>query len=130
MMLALSMMSMQAAESSHALDSLHNEKIVSNALSVPLECTYLKNVCEGGHWDRNWFIEMKGGASAFLGSPFGQGNIFDHTMPVLQVGVGKWLTPGTGGRIVYQGLQFKNANLTRCTTSSSMQISFGISQAL
>lgn len=113
MMLALSMMSMQAAESSHALDSLHNEKTVSNALSVPLECTYLKNVCEGGHWDRNWFIEMKSGASAFLGSPFGQGNIFDHTMPVLQVGVGKWLTPGTGGRIVYQGLQFKNANLDK-----------------
>ena len=32
-------------------------------------------------------------------------------MPVLQIGVGKWFTPAVGGRIGYQGLKFKNADL-------------------
>lgn len=32
-------------------------------------------------------------------------------MPVLQIGIGKWFTPAVGGRIGYQGIKFKNANL-------------------
>ena len=37
--------------------------------------------------------------------------MFDRTKPVLQVGLGKWFTPSVGGRVGFQGLQFKNANL-------------------
>lgn len=30
---------------------------------------------------------------------------------MLQIDVGKWFTPAVGGRIGYQGIKFKNANL-------------------
>ena len=88
--------------------------VASNAQEVvPLQPTYLTNVMKTGGWDSNWFVEVKGGASAFLGSPIGCGELFDRTMPVLQVGLGKWFTPTVGGRIAYQGLKFKNANLQK-----------------
>ena len=80
---------------------------------MPLEPTYLHNTVTGGGWDSNWFIEAKGGASAFIGSPVGCGDIFDRITPTLQVGIGKWFTPSVGGRIEFQGLQFKNANLQK-----------------
>ena len=113
MTLSLSVMSMKASEA-HVSDSLYKQVPVDNiGLSMPLTPTYLENVSKTAGWDSNWFIEGKGGASAFLGSPIGCGDIFDRTMPVLQVGVGKWFSPSIGGRIEFQGLQFKNANLQK-----------------
>ena len=113
MTLSLSVMSMKASEA-HVSDSLYKQVPVDNmGLSMPLTPTYLENVSKTVGWDSNWFIEAKGGASAFLGSPIGCGDIFDRTMPVLQVGVGKWFSPSFGGRIEFQGLQFKNANLQK-----------------
>ena len=76
-----------------------------------LQPTYLTNITESSSLGSNWFLELKGGASAFLGSPIGCGDMFDRTKPVLQVGLGKWFTPSVGGRVGFQGLQFKNANL-------------------
>ena len=76
---------------------------------MPVNPTYLKHVSEAANWGRNWFIEAKGGASAFLGTPIGCGDVFDRVTPVLQIGVGKWFTPAIGGRIGFQGLSFKNA---------------------
>lgn len=76
-----------------------------------IQPTYLSNITETSDWGSNWFVEVKGGASAFIGSPIGCGDVFDRTKPVLQVGLGKWFTPAIGGRVSYQGLQFKNANL-------------------
>lgn len=76
---------------------------------MPVNPTYLKHVSEAANWGRNWFIEIKGGASAFLGSPIGCGDVFDRITPALQVGVGKWFTPAIGGRVGFQGLTFKNA---------------------
>ena len=73
--------------------------------------SYLDGVTSTNGWDNNWFIEAKGGASAFIGTPIGCGDLFDRVMPVLQIGIGKWFTPAVGGRIGYQGLKFKNANL-------------------
>lgn len=64
-------------------------------------------------WVGNWFIELKGGTSVFLGSPDGCSDMFDRASPALQVGVGKWFTPSIGGRIAFQGLHFKNANLQK-----------------
>lgn len=113
MTLSLSVMSMKASEA-HVSDSLYKQVPVDNiGLSMPLTPTYLENVSKTAGWDSNWFIEGKGGASAFFGSPIGCGDIFDRTMPVLQVGVGKWFSPSIGGRIEFQGLQFKNANLQK-----------------
>lgn len=80
-------------------------------LLVPITPTYLEGVTATSGWDNNWFVEAKGGTSAFIGTPIGCGDLFDHVMPVLQIGVGKWFTPAVGGRISYQGIKFKNANL-------------------
>ena len=95
---------------SNEVDSSYMEPVVtSDVMLQSLQPTYLRNVSEGSGWDRNWFLEVKGGTSAFLGSPVGCGDLFDRLTPALQVGVGKWFTPAVGGRIEFQGCQFKNA---------------------
>lgn len=113
-MLALQTVGMEAQEATVLSDSLNHGNTTSDlTLSMPLEPAYLRIVREGGDWASNWFVEAKGGASFFLGSPIGKGNVFDHAMPVLQVGVGKWFTPEAGVRLEFQGFEFKNANLER-----------------
>ena len=82
---------------------------VKEVMLQELKPTYLKNISEAANWGRNWFIELKGGASAFLGSPLGCGDVFDRITPALQVGIGKWFTPAVGGRLAFQGMTFKNA---------------------
>lgn len=78
---------------------------------MPIKPTYLEGMSPATSWDSNWFVEAKGGASAFIGTPIGCGDLFDRVMPTLQVGIGKWFTPAIGGRIGYQGLKFKKADL-------------------
>ena len=99
-----------ASGQSNEVDSSYMEPVItSDVMLQSLQPTYLRNVSEGSGWDRNWFLEVKGGTSAFLGSPVGCGDLFDRLTPALQVGVGKWFTPAVGGRIEFQGCQFKNA---------------------
>ena len=94
----------------HNADSIYKQNTFSQEqMLLPMNPTYLKNVSEAANWGRNWFIEIKGGASAFLGSPIGCGDVFDRITPALQVGVGKWFTPAIGGRVGFLGLTFKNA---------------------
>ena len=103
-------MTVSAQPVEHSSDSLYIQHSYSQEqMLMPVNPTYLKNVSEAANWGRNWFIEAKGGASAFLGSPIGCGDVFDRITPVLQIGVGKWFTPAIGGRIGFQGLSFKNA---------------------
>lgn len=78
-------------------------------LLQPLDPVYLDNVVEVSPWRGNWFVNMSGGVSAFVGSPLGCGDIFDRTKPALSVSVGKWFTPAIGVRAAFQGLQFKDA---------------------
>ena len=78
---------------------------------IPLKPSYLDGVTSYVGWNSNWFIEAKGGASAFIGTPVGCGDLFDRVMPVFQLGIGKWFTPAVGGRLEFQGFKFKNANL-------------------
>lgn len=80
-------------------------------LLQPLEPAYLENAVEVSPWRGNWFVDVSGGVSAFVGSPLGCGDIFDRMKPALSVSVGKWFTPAIGTRIVFQGLQFKDALL-------------------
>ena len=82
-------------------------------LTAPLKPTYLNDVVSTGGWASNWFLEVKGGASAFVGKPVGCGDLFDRIMPTLNIGFGKWFTPAVGTRLGYQGLKFKNANLDK-----------------
>ena len=91
-------------------DSTMINSIMENrAILHPLTPTYHKNISDAANWGYNWFIEVKGGASAFLGSPLGCGDLFDRLKPTMQVGVGKWFTPAVGGRVEYQGFKFKSA---------------------
>lgn len=87
--------------------------ITTEYLLQPLKPTYLKNANVASGWGSNWFVEVKGGASAFMGSPLGCGDVFDRVTPTLQVGIGKWFTPAVGGRVAFQGFQFKNAEFAK-----------------
>ena len=65
-------------------------------------------------WGSNWFLSVKGGVSAFVGKPVGHGDLFDRTTPLLNVSAGKWFTPYVGGRLAFQGMQLKDANMVAC----------------
>lgn len=107
--LCLSAMSVKASDVTTTSDSIVKQVgVTSEYYLQTLKPTYLKNVSEAAYWGKNWFIEIKGGASAFLGTPIGCGDVFDRLSPALQVGLGKWFTPAVGGRVAYQGLSFKN----------------------
>ena len=109
-MMCLAAMTASAQTARQSSDSLYIQKSYSQEqMLMPVNPTYLKHVSEAANWGRNWFIEAKGGASAFLGTPIGCGDVFDRVTPLLQIGVGKWFTPAIGGRIEFQGLSFKNA---------------------
>lgn len=108
--MCLAAMTASAQTARQSSDSLYIQKSYSQEqMLIPVNPTYLKHVSEAANWGRNWFIEAKGGASAFLGTPIGCGDVFDRVTPLLQIGVGKWFTPAIGGRIGFQGLSFKNA---------------------
>ena len=107
--LCLSAMSVKASDVTTTSDSIVKQVgVTSEYYLQTLKPTYLKNISEAANWGKNWFIEIKGGASAFLGTPIGCGDVFDRLSPALQVGLGKWFTPAVGGRVAYQGLSFKN----------------------
>ena len=109
-MMCLAVMTASAQTARQSSDSLYIQKSYSQEqMLMPVNPTYLKHVSEAANWGRNWFVEAKGGASAFLGTPIGCGDVFDRVTPLLQIGVGKWFTPAIGGRIGFQGLSFKNA---------------------
>lgn len=71
--------------------------------------TYLDDVYVDEGWKSNWFFTAQGGFSAFLGSPVGCGDFFDRTKPMLNVTVGKWLSPQIGGRVAFQGFNLVDA---------------------
>ena len=107
--LCLSAMTVKASDVNTTSDSIVKQvSVTSEYYFQTLKPTYLTNVSEAANWGKNWFIEVKGGASAFLGSPVGCGDVFDRLSPALQVGLGKWFTPAVGGRVAYQGMSFKN----------------------
>ena len=80
-------------------------------LLQPLKPVCLENAVEVSPWRGNWFMNVSGGVTAFIGSPLGCGDIFDRTKPALSVSVGKWFTPAIGARVAFQGMQFKDALL-------------------
>ena len=107
--ICLSALTVKANDTDTVSDSISKQvNVTSEHYLQILKPTYLTNVSEAANWGNNWFIEVEGGASAFLGSPIGCGDVFDRLSPALQVGIGKWFTPAVGGRVDYQGLSFKN----------------------
>ena len=87
------------------------EHSLSNEHLESIEPSYLDGVLITSTWNGNWFVGLSGGASAFLGSPLGCADLFDRLKPTLAISVGKWFTPSMGGRLVYQGFQFKDCEL-------------------
>ena len=87
------------------------EHSLSNEQLETIEPSYLDGVLITSPWNGNWFVGLSGGTSAFLGSPLGCADLFDRLQPTLDISVGKWFTPSVGGRLVYQGFQFKDCEL-------------------
>ena len=87
------------------------EHSLSNGQIETIEPSYLDGVLITSPWNGNWFVSLSGGASAFLGSPLGCADLFDRLKPTLAISIGKWFTPSIGGRLVYQGFQFKDCEL-------------------
>lgn len=77
----------------------------------PINPSYLSNVMTYSGWKDNWFVNLSGGATAFLGSPLGCEDLFGRIKPAITLSLGKWITPAIGGRISYQGFQLKNSML-------------------
>lgn len=55
----------------------------------------------------NWFITAGGGAQVMFGDDDEKGDFGKRISPALNVGVGKWFTPGLGLRLQYSGLSVK-----------------------
>lgn len=70
-------------------------------LLQPMKPAYPENAVEVSPWRGNWFVNVSGGVSAFVGSPLGCGDIFDRTKPALSVSAGKWFTPAIGVRVAF-----------------------------
>ena len=92
--ICLSALTVKASDVITTSDSISKQvSVTSEHYLQTLKPTYLTNVSEAANWGRNWFIEVKGGASAFLGSPIGCGDVFDRLSPALQVGsLSRWTT--------------------------------------
>ena len=57
----------------------------------------------------NWFVTAGGGALIFFGDHNMQMKFGDRLSPALDIGFGKWFTPGIGIRFMYSGLTIKGA---------------------
>ena len=62
-------------------------------------------------WRDNWFVSISGGMNAFIGKPLGCEDLFGRIKPSIGLAIGKWITPSIGGRLHYQGVQFKDCYL-------------------
>lgn len=103
---------LQADAGEVPMDTLtNNSPLMEEDMLRPLEPTYLKDVSIGSAWSSNWFIGISGGTSAFVGSPVGCEDLFGRIKPTLAISLGKWFTPEVGGRVTYQGFQFKDSQI-------------------
>lgn len=80
-------------------------------LQQPLAPVYLEEALQVSPWRGNWFVNVSGGVSAFIGSPLGCEDLFGRMKPSLSVSAGKWFTSAIGVRVAFHGLQFKDATL-------------------
>ena len=113
-MMCISTLTLSAHPFDQINDTIYTQKVFTEEdVLSPMVPSYLPNISEAANWGCNWLIEVKGGASAFMGSPIGCGDVFDRITPAIQVGVGKWFTPAIGGRVEFQGLTFKNADFRK-----------------
>jgi len=92
-------------------DTLTIYKPSSGSCLEPLTPSYLEGTFQGYGFNREWFVSIQGGASAFAGTPQGCGDLFQRTDFLLNASIGKWITPRVGARVSYQGLRFIGSDL-------------------
>lgn len=112
-MMAVVLMSMPEAWANIArpnLTQMLEKHSTSEELTRPLTPTYINGAVIPS-WKDNWFINVSGGVSSFLGSPIGCEDLFGRMEPTLQVSLGKWHTPAIGNRVSFQGLKWKSGEL-------------------
>jgi outer membrane protein OmpA-like peptidoglycan-associated protein len=97
-----------AFANAHA-NAVKNDKYLEE-LMQPITPSYITGAVVPS-WLDNWFFNVAGGGSAFIGSPIGCEDLFGRVQPTLQISVGKWHTPTVGNRIVFQGFKWKNGEL-------------------
>lgn len=102
---------MQAMEKILIPDTICHYRYYNEPLVKPINPPYLNNVTIYSGWKDNWFVNLSGGATAFLGSPLGCEDLFGRIKPAITLSLGKWITPAIGGRISYQGFQLRNSML-------------------
>lgn len=79
-------------------------------LTRPLTPTFINGAVIPS-WKDNWFINVSGGVSSFIGSPIGCEDLFGRIEPTLQLSLGKWHTPAIGNRVSFQGFKWKSGEL-------------------
>jgi len=56
----------------------------------------------------NWFLNIAGGVSTFIGKPLGCEDLFGRTRPIFHASINKWFSSTAGGRIAFQGFHLKS----------------------
>lgn len=77
--------------------------------TVVIEETGDKYRVETNRFWSNWFFTVGGGAQMYFGDHDRQMSFGKRLSPSVDVGVGKWFTPGIGVRVMYTGLSAKGA---------------------
>ena len=94
-------------------DSVRNISLYDDTeLLRPVQPTHLDGVVISATRNGNWFVSIAGGTTAFLGTPLGCEDLFGRLKPSYNFALGKWFTPSVGARVNYQGLQFKDSELS------------------
>ncbi len=108
----LLMLSVIANAQVNQIDTIKDVVINTPNLQV-LSPRYMSDYVQLGRPGQHWFVGVQGGYSAFIGDPVGCGDFFDRTMPVFNTYLGKWITPGTGIRLAFQGFRYKDSELEK-----------------
>ncbi len=108
----LQVQSIRASVQNEQQDTVRiHEELYSEEMLKCLEPTYEDGILAASPWNGNWFVNLSGGASAFMGKPLGCEDLFGRMKPTLSISLGKWFTPSVGGRLKYQGWQFINSEI-------------------
>lgn len=109
--ITLSAMTEAGAGIAHCnMSSLLGETSLSDEIQSPLAPHYIAGAIVPS-WKDNWFVNISGGVSSFIGSPIGCEDLFGRMKPTLQISIGKWHTPAIGNRISFQGFEWKSGGL-------------------
>lgn len=109
--IALSAMTEAGAGIAHCdVTSILGDKTLADEIHRPLTPHYIDGAIVPS-WKDNWFVNISGGVSSFIGSPIGCEDLFGRMKPTLQISIGKWHTPAIGNRISFQGFEWKSGGL-------------------